>query len=564
MALERVYSAITRDKQIPRSMFMGMPSTEMTFIRHFFGLDGTVKVSNEWNDEFTISPVDLGFTLTIELYEDVVAEMVAYHLAFKYKGKDYEVWVYFKFNVDPYKVKITIQGTLPVKGQIKLPLSSSKQKILKGKCLWYGTVSSEMPDFPMTGVGFDWGDVATGVTYDDANSQIIFDVDTVFTVDPSTVGTSTATTATWYPFQRKTFYANGRFWVFYCKDGANMVYATSTDGSTWSSAATVRAATYGYTFSVWFDGTYLHYAYAAGASIYYRRGTPNSDGTITWSAAEQTVSTTGNQAYYPMVSVDSSGYVWVGYIESYKPYVIRSGNNDGTWGTAPTGFPYQLSTTASYDWTVSVIPLTSGKMLVVYVTSGGTVKARRWDGSAWGTEVATTSAIVYGYAHSAVAQGDDVHLVFLKSTGYDIIYTKYSYASNSFGTETTLQAGAITSSAPVISIDTSANDLHVFAATKTTGTPAGWTANHIYYIKYTASSGTWGSWTDWIDETTEVLTYADRLTCFYKAYGSKIGLEHMTKTASPYNVKFDYLTVAVVVKKPIMSIIPLMRGMDLA
>jgi hypothetical protein len=369
-------------------------------------------------------------------------------------------------------------------------------------------------------------------------------------VDPSVVGTSTSSAATSFPFQRKSFYANGRFWVFY-SDGTNMVYRTSTDGSTWSAATTVRAAASGTDFSIWFDGTYLHYAYAAATSIYYRRGTPNSDGTITWSADEQRVSTTYNGVYYPMISVDSNGYVWVGYNESPNPYttypyVIKSGNNDGTWGTTPSGFPYQLSTTSSSYWRVSVIPLTSGKMLVIYAYDGATVKARRWDGSAWGTEVTTTSAIYAGKYHSAVAQGDDVHLVFLKSTGYDILYTKYSYSSNSFGTETTLVAGATSTSAPVMSIDPSTNDLYVFAATTTTGTPSGWTANHIYYIKYTASTGTWGSWTDWIAET-ETLTVSDRLTCFYQSYGNYIGLEYMTKTTSPYNVKFAYLQLAVAV-----------------
>jgi hypothetical protein len=366
------------------------------------------------------------------------------------------------------------------------------------------------------------------------------------TVDPTVVGTSTSNYATFYPFQRKSFYANGRFWVFY-SDGTNMVYCTSTDGSTWSSATTVRAAVVGSFFSIWFDGTYLHYAYACSSSIYYRRGTPNSDGSITWSTdTEQTVSTTYNQADYLMVSVDSSGYVWIGYRDYtgtyYYPYVIKSGNNDGTWGT---GTITQLSTTSNTYWKVSVVPLTSGKMLALYTYNALTVRAKRWTGSAWGTEVATTSAIIYGYYRSAVAQGDDVHLTFLKSTGYDILYVKYTYSSNSFGSETTLQATATSTSAPVLSIDTATNDLYVFAATKTTGTPSGWTANHIYYVKYTASSGTWGSWTDWIDESTEVLTYADRLTCFYKDYGSKIGLEYSTKTASPYNVKFAYLTVAV-------------------
>jgi hypothetical protein len=414
-------------------------------------------------------------------------------------------------------------------------------------------------------IGFDWEDVyqnlgsITSSSIEDvaqgkkANIYFllgILEANRVLTVDPSVVGTSTSDYATSYPFQRKSFYANGRFWVFY-SDGSYMVYATSTDGSTWTSPTTVTLAGQGFYFTVWFDGTYLHYVFANSFKIYYRRGTPNPDGTITWSAAEQIVTTIYNKAYYPMVSVDSSGYVWVGYIEYngtyYYPYVIKSGNNDGTWGTTPPGFPYQLSTTETVAWRVSIVPLTAGKMLAVYAYDAATVKAKKWDGSAWGTEVSTTSAIYYGFYHSAVAQGDDVHLVFLKTSGYDILYVKYTYATNSFGTETTLKAGATYTSAPVLSIDTATNDLYVFAATKTTGTPAGWTANHIYYVKYTASSGTWGSWTDWINESAEVLTYANRLTCFYQAYGSKIGLVYMTLTASPYNVKFDFLTMAPVV-----------------
>ncbi|KUO40634.1 MAG: hypothetical protein APZ16_04455 [Candidatus Hadarchaeum yellowstonense] len=410
-----------------------------------------------------------------------------------------------------------------------------------------------------TTIGLDWsdvwqsfGDIATSAVEDTAQGKkasICFNVGAVqagqrVVIDPSLVGTSTTAYATLYPPQRKSFYANGRFWVFY-SNGTNMVYHTSTDGSTWSIENSIRISNNGYLFSVWFDGNYLHYTYASNSAIYYRRGTPNSDGTITWSASEQTVSTTYNYANRPIVSVDSNGYVWVGYYDydgtNYCPYVIRSGNNDGTWGTTPGGFPYRLSTTSSSSWRVIVVPLTSGKVLTLYGASEK-VRARRWDGSTWGSEVATTSSIYYG-SYSAVAQGDDVHLVFLKSSSYDIMYTKYSYSSNSFSTETTLVSRATLSSAPVMSIDPATNDLYVFAATKTTESPSGWTANHIYCIKYTASSGTWGSWTDWIDESTENLTGSDRLTCFYQAYSNYIGLVYMTKTASPYNVKFDFLDV---------------------
>lgn len=360
----------------------------------------------------------------------------------------------------------------------------------------------------------------------------------------STVGTSTYTYPISYPHQRKGFYANTRFWVFY-SDGTNMVYKTSTDGTTWSSATTVRACTNGYMFSVWFDGTYFHYAYAAfGTSIYYRKGLPNSDGTATWSVDEQTVSTTYNKAYYPFVSTDSEGYVWVGYADvtgtSCYPYIIKSQYNNGTWGTTPAGFPYKLSTTASGsygvpNWRISIIPLTVLKMVAIYAYNGITARVQSWNGTTWGTEAATAST-TYNIYHSAVAQDDYVHLTFLASdvaAKLWIIYVKYTYSTNSFGAETTLvEVAASNPSAPVISIDNS-NNLYVFRL--------GSTAKHIYYHKWNGTS--WEAAVDWITEATEFTGY-DRLSCFYKQYGSYIGLAYTTKGTTPYNVRFAYLTFA--------------------
>ncbi len=125
-------------------------------------------------------------------------------------------------------------------------------------------------------------------TYNLAVVKVDFNVDDTY-VDPSLVGTSTSAYANSYPFQRKEFYANGLIWKFY-SDGTNMVYKTSSDGVTWSAATAIREATYGYRFSVDFNGTHLAYAYASSASgdsLYWRMGVPNSDGTITWSAPEQ-------------------------------------------------------------------------------------------------------------------------------------------------------------------------------------------------------------------------------------------------------------------------------------
>jgi len=351
---------------------------------------------------------------------------------------------------------------------------------------------------------------------------------------PGDVGTDTVMCS----YQRKIFYANELFWVFY-HDGTNIVYKTSADGTTWSSATTVKAVSYAHNFSIWFDGTYLHYAHADNSSISYRRGTPNSDGSITWSANEQTVSTTYNYADFPFVSVDTNGYVWIGYKDydgaDWYPYVIKSGNNDGTWGTTPSGFPHQLSTTSVSSWRVSPIPLTNGKMLVIYSQDYTVViRVKAWDGSSWGTETATTSGPWEAEYYSAVAQGDDVHITFVKDNGVDMIHTKYTYTTNSFGAETTIfTSGLLGICPPVLSINPATNDLYVFF----TSDP---TAPMISYRKYTAATSTWETTIDWIGEGGTTVAWI--INCFYKAYSLcyYIGFAYMPDTST---LKFAFLKV---------------------
>ncbi|MBO3803988.1 MAG: hypothetical protein JTT11_09010 [Candidatus Brockarchaeota archaeon] len=353
----------------------------------------------------------------------------------------------------------------------------------------------------------------------------------------STVDSPTTDDATIWSFQRKSFYANGRFWVFYC-DGSNMAFKTSTDGTSWSSKTTIRSCTAADQFSIWFDGTYFHYAYCAGGSIYYRRGTPESDGTVTWSAGEQTAISGTN--YLPCIAVDSNGYPWIGYHQNKRPMVAKSSKNDGTWATQ---FTQDLT---DWDMTYAIVvpvPLTNGKMACIYTSYNQRIRLKSWSGSAWNNEWRTASADVCVYQNSgisAVAQGDTVHVVFLTGS-YAIKYTSYTYDSN-WSSSVTVQSSVTSTSTPVLSIDTVNNNLYCFWA----GSP---TADHVYYKKRVG--GTWDSSpTDWINEATDHLTGNSALTCFYSSYSYKIGLVYMTKTSSPYNVRFEFLTMPVVPEYP--------------
>jgi len=135
---------------------------------------------------------------------------------------------------------------------------------------------------------------------------------------------------------------------------------------------------------------------------------------------------------------------------------------------------------------------------------------------------------------SAVAIGDDVHLVFTNTTP-NIVYKKRTWGVG-WGSEVVVQSSVQSNTAPALSVYGS-SDLICFWL----NTP---TAGHVYYKK--CIGGTWDtSPTDWINESAYGFTNNQELSSFYKTYGSKVGLVYLRKTSSPYDVRFAYLTTAI-------------------
>jgi len=357
----------------------------------------------------------------------------------------------------------------------------------------------------------------------------------------STVGTTTGLYATSYTFQHKCFYHNGRFWVFYF-NGTNIVWRTSTDNVSWSDETVFTSSSHGYYFTLYFDGTYAHCAYSDAdaypyPALFYRRGIPSGDGTISWTDEQTAVAAVSNQWYVDLsITVDSVGRAVIAYwhctlTDNYAKVTLNS-STDGSWSTAG-GFPVSMLTTSAAT-SLSVVPLTSEKWYVTYAGEGGTVKGRLYNESLGDEETASSSNISQEEAHCLVSSGDDVLLVFLKETSYDIVFVKRTYGVG-WGDEVAVKASAISSAYPVLSAADS-GDLYCFWASSPT-------QHHIYYKKYSG-----GSWdvvaTDWIDESTDNLTGLatfNRLTVFSKQYGSSMGVAYMTKPSSPYNVRFNYL-----------------------
>lgn len=252
-----------------------------------------------------------------------------------------------------------------------------------------------------------------------------------------TVGTSTTDRAVNNSYGNKTVFASTLFWLFYA-DGNKIVYRTSSDGITWTDATTVRLAAGGHggNFSIVYDGTYVHYACAlnTAADLFYRMGTPNSDGTITWAAAEQTVhSDADHDCYMPHIIVDSDGYPWIGYritdttteVAHYgTPYIAKSSTNDGTWtddvniGAAPV----QLKNDSQGWWVALPIALSSSQVYVIYLRNqpGGTgiqTFGKLWDGSSWGAEE-NPSTYSMKWSSAKACAGSDDKIYFAFQTGH--------------------------------------------------------------------------------------------------------------------------------------------------
>jgi hypothetical protein len=136
---------------------------------------------------------------------------------------------------------------------------------------------------------------------------------------------------------------------------------------------------------------------------------------------------------------------------------------------------------------------------------------------------------------------DEAHIIFVKyiaSAPYSIIYVKYTYSTNSLGTETTVYSSLNGGTGVAISIDMATGTLYGFWSQYPT-------ANHFFYKK--CVSGTWDTDpTDWINEATDTITSTYGFNAGYRDYGNYIGFSYETKTASPYNVKFAYLSLAAV------------------
>ena len=336
---------------------------------------------------------------------------------------------------------------------------------------------------------------------------------------------------------RRIWYANGRYWAFKAA-GTVVHYYTSTDGTTWSGATTIFTSNSGtVTWDVYMDGTYVYYVYgdniAPVDTTRFRRGVPNSDGTITWDAEVNTgLKATG---YESLLSSDSTGKIWLLYrnaVSSDRPTVARNANTDGTW-TTDTGFPVELDTTVTSHFMGGIVSLDGGEMVVAWNETGtGKTYTKLWNGSAFGA----TEDALENYSRSLVADADgNVFTGKYSSTSSNLYSNKRTYSTGLWSANTDLGAGHTGTSLPAsLAVSDLTGDVWMFVTDVTT--------DDVLYKKRGAVTGTWDAgWTTLVDESAVGINSLSTVSAYEVTTNSEIAVLYWRNNANPWDFRVAYL-----------------------
>ena len=246
--------------------------------------------------------------------------------------------------------------------------------------------------------------------------------------------TPTTEETTSYTFQKKCFKMAGLVWVFY-SNGTYFGYKTSKDN--FGAFTSLFSCSAGFWVCMLYDPVnniiyYVRQAATSSRTVYYRWGTPNSDGTITWSIAESSLTvstilasplTSGCSRLY--LSKDASGnlYLTMNYLDYTSDlgsqYWIRVFKySAGTW-TELTGAQVSYG---SYIPCGGVIPLTGSKLALIHGTVNGlTVLKVRTSGDSGSTWSADISSVGKPYLQNGswTSLGVAVYVVGSKNSSTD-------------------------------------------------------------------------------------------------------------------------------------------------
>lgn len=349
------------------------------------------------------------------------------------KGQ-FDAW--FDFKSLDNGIKITILGTATSTTNFQFEFSSTFQRV--NYTLWSGSV------------GFSFED-AKSLNWSIGKTVLRFAVDGKFSIDPSLVDNSTSLYAVATPQQRGQFYGSGYHYFFYT-NGTNFGFRSSTDGLTWGSfidCPTSGETTYGNRFDVTYDNNTGKVAYvianiSKGTNrdrLFFRQGTLDGSGGLTWDAVEQKIYSVGADDDYielPSISFDSGGYVWVAFriiyaavtVIKYRIYLLGNTRLDGVWADRFYVLSVLANTiSALVAPTPQVVGLTTNSCAVVFANFqiNQSIWCRLWNGSLAGIERVANADVFGPVVWSTSRQGLNIGVTY-QST--DATWYPYFYLRN--------------------------------------------------------------------------------------------------------------------------------------
>lgn len=289
-------------------------------------------------------------------------------------------------------------------------------------------------------------------------------------------------------------------------------------------------------FSLFWDGIYVHVALSSQNTwngLIYRRGVPNSNGSITWSASQIVIVGVVTNTYgHITITVDSNRKPMIAYILASLSNVVFSAQTDGTWITA-ANFPFQLNSTTSNHF-LALAPMNNGSIYIVYGTSNSRLLGRLWDTSTVRAVETLSTHTLYdasgtGEFSAVMNTTNTVHIAAMIRNGATQDFVHIERVGGVIQTEKVITATVTNQIGPALSLNPVNNTLYCFY---------GSTSLIIVYKRYKNS---WeGSANTFATELATIQTGS--LVTAYQTNNTKMGVAWASGAASPFNVRYDFLT----------------------
>lgn len=513
--------------QIPDLLFMGSPTGGNITQHYSLFRNGTFSVSDDAGNAFSLTVPTSQFSgaaatklvanssMALENIRTTISASTVANVTLAFS-------VYKQF-CQPAGIRLDISGSVnwgPIrKGQVKMSFNKAPISV-SGDRAWFSNKSG-------VALGFDWSDSkAFSPAFGNRSLTLSYTVGSTFSIDPVTLGAA-ASSALAFGYQGRICNAAGLYWVFYY-DGTNMGYMTSSNlGETWSSEITIPTAGYKPTgVSFYCSGNTVYYAsgqFSTDLHFYYRYGTLQSNGAISWAISETSVGTYSSKVTFLSIATDSSGKIWVAdreYSSSQSLYYIELYKGSSCNPTCSWLSGWSYGGTGAVSERGSLVPLTSGKMALVFSLSNpSSLGIAFYSGTSWGTAV-YTSASGYNFANSGFALiGNTVEVATTDNSKEYYLSVAYS-TTPSWSSPVQLEASA--SAYVGISSDGTSTLLFYSGHSST-----------VDYYKSIDAGATWSAAT--------TISTAESGVAYLSAVGT-IGnfaaVAWVSGTASPYDVRF--------------------------